>query len=116
MLSVDENIASPMLVAGADRATVDRKVRAAAELLRLTPYLDRTPLHLSGGQQQRTAIARALVKEAKLVLLDEPLANLRSEERRVGQEGVSNCRSRWSPQHYKKKKSTTHYHSINTLT
>src|SRR3546814_20966836 len=76
MLSVDENIASPMLVAGADRATVDRKVRAAAELLRLTPYLDRTPLHLSGGQQQRTAIARALVKEAKLVLLDEPLANL----------------------------------------
>src|SRR3546814_2628867 len=75
MLTVYENIASPMRVAGADRATVDRKVRAAAELLRLTPYLDRTPLHLSGGQQQRTAIARALVKEAKLVLLDEPLAN-----------------------------------------
>src|SRR3546814_1238239 len=66
MLTVYENIASPMRVAGADRATVDRKVRAAAELLRLTPYLDRTPLHLSGGQQQRTAIARALVKEAKL--------------------------------------------------
>src|SRR3546814_6160702 len=75
MLTVYENIASPMRVAGADRATVDRKVRAAAELLRLTPYLDRTPLHLSGGQQQRTAIARAQVKEATLVLLEEPLAN-----------------------------------------
>jgi glycerol transport system ATP-binding protein len=51
-------------------------VRKAAELLRLTPYLDRTPLSLSGGQQQRTALARAIVKNAGLVLLDEPLANL----------------------------------------
>jgi glycerol transport system ATP-binding protein len=76
MLTVYENIASPMRVAGVDKATIDRKVRAAAELLKLVPFLDRTPLNLSGGQQQRTAIARALVKEAKLVLLDEPLANL----------------------------------------
>jgi len=75
-LTVYENIASPMRVAGVDKATIDRKVRAAAELLKLVPFLDRTPLNLSGGQQQRTAIARALVKEAKLVLLDEPLANL----------------------------------------
>ena len=43
---------------------------------KLTPYLDRTPLSLSGGQQQRTALARAIVKNAGLVLLDEPLANL----------------------------------------
>ncbi len=75
-LSVYENIASPLRVAGVDRATLDRQVRQAAELLRLAPMLERTPLELSGGQQQRTAIARALVKGAELVLLDEPLANL----------------------------------------
>jgi glycerol transport system ATP-binding protein len=51
-------------------------VREAAALLKLEPYLNRTPLSLSGGQQQRTAIARAFVKRASLVLLDEPLANL----------------------------------------
>ena len=75
-LTVYENIASPMRLAKVDRATLDSKVREAAELLKLEPYLDRTPLNLSGGQQQRTAIARALVKGAELVLLDEPLANL----------------------------------------
>lgn len=75
-LTVYENIASPLRVAGTDKAEIDRRVRSAAELLKLTPFLDRTPLQLSGGQQQRTAIARALVKDAELVLLDEPLANL----------------------------------------
>jgi glycerol transport system ATP-binding protein len=75
-MTVYENIASPLRVAGKDRATIDREVRNAAELLRLTAFLDRTPLNLSGGQQQRTALARAIVKRAGLVLLDEPLANL----------------------------------------
>ena len=75
-LTVYENIASPMRLAKVDKATLDRRVREAAELLKLEPFLDRTPLNLSGGQQQRTAIARALVKDAELVLLDEPLANL----------------------------------------
>lgn len=75
-LTVYENIASPMRIAKKDAATIDREVRRAADLLRLTPYLDRTPLNLSGGQQQRTALARAIVKNASLVLLDEPLANL----------------------------------------
>ena len=75
-MTVYENIASPLRVAGAEQSKIDAEVRRAAELLRLTPYLDRTPLSLSGGQQQRTALARAIVKNAGLVLLDEPLANL----------------------------------------
>jgi len=75
-MTVYDNIASPLKVAGVDKATIKREVGRAAELLRLTPYLDRTPLNLSGGQQQRTALARAMVKQAGLVLLDEPLANL----------------------------------------
>ncbi len=75
-MTVYENIASPMRIAGVDQATIDTRVKSAAELMKLTPYLDRTPLNLSGGQQQRTALARALVKDAELVLLDEPLANL----------------------------------------
>jgi len=74
--TVYENIASPLRLSGLDKKELDRKVREAADLLKLTDYLERTPLNLSGGQQQRTAIARALVKEAELVLLDEPLANL----------------------------------------
>jgi glycerol transport system ATP-binding protein len=75
-MSVFENIASPLRVAGASKAEIVRKVGEAAELLKLTPHLKRTPLELSGGQQQRTALARAIVKGAGLVLLDEPLANL----------------------------------------
>ncbi len=75
-LSVYENIASPLRVQGIPKAEIETKVARAASLLRLEPYLKRTPLELSGGQQQRTAIARALVKGADLVLLDEPLANL----------------------------------------
>src|SRR5579871_6409537 len=75
-LTVYENIASPLRVQGQPRAEIEKRVAEAAKLLKLEPYLDRTPLQLSGGQQQRTAIARALVKGADLVLLDEPLANL----------------------------------------
>ena len=75
-MTVYENIASPLRVSGAPEAEIDRQVKKAAELLRLGPYLKRLPLELSGGQQQRTALARAIVKNAGLVLLDEPLANL----------------------------------------
>ncbi len=75
-MTVYDNIASPMRVAGADRQSIDKAVQRAATLMKLTPYLDRLPLNLSGGQQQRTALARAIVKNAGLVLLDEPLANL----------------------------------------
>jgi glycerol transport system ATP-binding protein len=75
-LTVYENIASPLRVAGVAKPEIDRRVRDTAALMRLTNLLQRRPLELSGGQQQRTALARAIVKRADLLLLDEPLANL----------------------------------------
>lgn len=74
--TVFENIASPLRVSGIAKDEIKRRVGQVAELLRLSPMLDRRPQQLSGGQQQRTALARALIKDADLVLLDEPLANL----------------------------------------
>ncbi|MWB76838.1 ATP-binding cassette domain-containing protein [Pseudooceanicola sp. 216_PA32_1] len=75
-MSVFDNIASPLRLMGVDRAEIDRRVHETADLMKLGPMLGRKPLELSGGQQQRCALARALVKNAGLVLLDEPLANL----------------------------------------
>ncbi|WP_394181240.1 ABC transporter ATP-binding protein [Yoonia maritima] len=75
-MTVYENIASPMRLMGKSAKEVDDAVKETADLMQLTPMLDRKPLELSGGQQQRCALARALVKKAGLVLLDEPLANL----------------------------------------
>jgi glycerol transport system ATP-binding protein len=75
-LTVYENIASPLRLQGKSKSEIDKAVRNIAEMLKLTAQLTARPLSLSGGQQQRCALARALVKGAGLVLLDEPLANL----------------------------------------
>ena len=73
--TVYDNLAYPLRNLHMPRAQVDAKVRAAAELLELTPLLDRRPSELSGGQQQRTAVGRALVRDPGIFLMDEPMSN-----------------------------------------
>lgn len=75
-LTVFDNIASPLRLAGMPAAQITERVHATAKMLRIEHLLARYPLALSGGQQQRTAMARALAKDAELILFDEPLVNL----------------------------------------
>ncbi len=75
-LSVFENIASPLTVRRESKVVIKARVNEVAELLGLQDLLKRRPAELSGGQQQRVAIGRALTKDADVILLDEPLANL----------------------------------------
>ncbi|WP_030473016.1 ABC transporter ATP-binding protein [Lentzea aerocolonigenes] len=75
-MTVKENMAFPLRLAKVDNATVEKKVREAAEILDLTQHLERKPSNLSGGQRQRVAMGRAIVRNPKAFLMDEPLSNL----------------------------------------
>ncbi len=75
-MSVYKNVAFPLKMANVDKATIEKKVKDAANILNLTDYLDRRPGQLSGGQRQRVAIGRAIVREPSAFLFDEPLSNL----------------------------------------
>ena len=75
-MTVYDNMAFGMKIAGENKQEIDRRVRAAADSLQLTKYLDRLPKALSGGQRQRVAIGRAICRNPKVFLFDEPLSNL----------------------------------------
>ncbi|PWU61274.1 ABC transporter ATP-binding protein [Micromonospora globispora] len=75
-MTVRENMAFPLRLAKVDKETIDSKVEEAAKVLELTPLLDRKPANLSGGQRQRVAMGRAIVRQPKAFLMDEPLSNL----------------------------------------
>ena len=75
-MTVRNNIAFPLKMAKVGREEINKRVTDAADILNLSPYLDRRPGQLSGGQRQRVAIGRAIVREPKAFLFDEPLSNL----------------------------------------
>jgi multiple sugar transport system ATP-binding protein len=80
-MKVFDNMAFSLKLAKVDRATIEEKVRRAAEILNLTDYLDRYPRQLSGGQRQRVAMGRAIVRNPQVFLFDEPLSNLDAQLR-----------------------------------
>ena len=80
-LTVKENMAFALDLAGFDEDVIDERVKATAKILGLSDYLDRKPRNLSGGQRQRVALGRAIIRHAKIFLMDEPLSNLDAKQR-----------------------------------
>lgn len=75
-MNVADNMSFALRLAGRPKPEIAERVQRAAEMLELTPYLDRKPRDLSGGQRQRVAVGRSIVREAYCFLFDEPLSNL----------------------------------------
>src|SRR5690606_13826890 len=75
-MSVYDNISFSLKLRKRPKEEIERRVKEAAEILNLQPYLNRSPRQLSGGQRQRVAMGRALVRDAQVFLYDEPLSNL----------------------------------------
>ena len=75
-MNVRQNMEFPLRMAGMDKKQMNRRVKQAATILELEELLDRMPKALSGGQRQRVAMGRAIVREPRVFLLDEPLSNL----------------------------------------
>ena len=86
--TVFQNIAFPLEASRTPRKQIEEKVRWAAELFSITRYLDRYPRQLSGGERQRVALCRALVRDPKVFLLDEPLANLDAKLRNTARDDL----------------------------
>ncbi|WP_440902485.1 ABC transporter ATP-binding protein [Actinosynnema sp.] len=93
-MTVRENMAFPLRLAKVDDATVQRKVKEAADILDLGQHLDRKPANLSGGQRQRVAMGRAIVRSPKAFLMDEPLSNLDAKLRVQMRTSVSRLQKR----------------------
>ncbi|WGF86587.1 ABC transporter ATP-binding protein [Marinivivus vitaminiproducens] len=93
-MTVGENLAFPLSVRGRSKSEIEARVKRALDMVRLSPLHDRRPAQLSGGQQQRVAVARALVFEPKLVLMDEPLGALDKQLREEMQLEVKHIHER----------------------
>ncbi len=93
-MTVRENMGFALKLAGVDKGEIDRKVEQAAETLDLQQHLDRRPANLSGGQRQRVAMGRAIVRDPKAFLMDEPLSNLDAKLRVQMRTEVARLQSR----------------------
>jgi multiple sugar transport system ATP-binding protein len=93
-MTVRQNMEFPLKMAGVDQSRIDEMVDNAAEILDLTEHLERRPSNLSGGQRQRVAMGRAIVREPKAFLMDEPLSNLDAKLRVQMRTEVSRIQNR----------------------